>query len=68
MWFGASQYQLATRNRRQRLDDCFALARLHTGFEGFDGVPGKHADALLTHDGSGVVLDIDEMHRRIELS
>jgi hypothetical protein len=40
---------------------------LHTGFEGLDGVSGKHADPLLTHHGSGVVLGIHEMHRRTGL-
>src|SRR5262245_17073584 len=62
-----SKYQLATRNRRQRLDDGFALACLDTGFEGFDGVARKDLDALLTHNGTGVVLGIDEMHRRTGL-
>ena len=40
---------------------------MHTGFEGLDGVSGKHADPLLTHHGPGVVLGIQEMHRRTGL-
>ena len=58
-----SEYQLTTRNGSQRLDDGFALTRLHPGFERYDGVSGKNPDALLTHDSSCVVLGIDEMHR-----
>src|SRR5262245_27130091 len=62
-----SEGQLATRHRSQGLDDHFALARLDAGLEGLDGVPGKDADTLLTHDGPGVVLGIHEMHRRTGL-
>src|SRR5262245_31913146 len=62
-----SENQLATRNRSQRLDDGFALARLHTDFEGLDGVSGKDPDALLTHNGPAVVLGIHEMHGRAGL-
>ena len=59
--------QIAARHSRQRLDDRFTLARLYAGFEGLDGVAGKDADTLLTHNGPGVVLGIHEMHRRTGL-
>ena len=43
-----SEYYLATCYSCQCLDDGLALARLHAGFEGLDGVSRKHPDALLT--------------------
>ena len=62
-----SENQLATRNSSQRPDNCVALARLHAGFKGLDGVFGKDVDTLLTHNSPGVVLGIHEMHRRTGL-
>jgi hypothetical protein len=62
-----SEGQFATCHSSQGLDDDHALARLAARFERLDGVPGKDADTLLTHNSPGVVLDIQEMYRRTGL-
>ena len=54
--------RVIARHRSQRVDNEFALARLDTSFERLYGVSWKHRDPLLTHDGPGVVLGIDEVH------
>jgi hypothetical protein len=58
-----SERQLATRNSCERLNNCFSLARLYARFERRDRVSRKDRNALLTDNGTGVVLGIDEMHR-----
>src|SRR6476660_6141202 len=60
--------QLPVRKSSQCLDHHLALARLHPRPERFHVDAWKDRDAALTHDGSGVVLGLDEVHGRTGFS
>src|SRR4029079_8743213 len=60
----SDETDFAFRNLPKRFDHEFLLSRPYSGLQIVEGIAPTHRHPALTHDGAGVVVGIDQMHRQ----